>query len=354
MEFGIFMPNSRNGYIMAEAAPQYDPTHKHLSDIVKAGEDNGFSFALTMSSFRGHGGSTRFWEGSLESMTTMAALAKDTSFMKLIGSVQLLLVPPALAARGAMTLQDISEGRFGLNLVPGGWHPGELESLGVWPGYDYNEYRWEYATEYAQVLTELWRDGVTNFQGKHFQYTDLQMGPLPEGGRVPIVAAGASDDAIKFCAEYADYNFRLAWGGIEALNGIMGKFNSAMADAKRDVKPYVALGVIIADSDREAEEKLQRYVDTADLKAIEYMYTGAVTDTAKGGTSEILASMDQKGAMQMSTDFIIGSPSSIAEQLDEWAEVDVAGYMLVLDDYVPDIKRLGAEVFPKMKNFDLT
>jgi pyrimidine oxygenase len=30
---------------------------------------------------------------------------------------------------------------------------------------------------------------------------------------------------------------------------------------------------------------------------------------------------------------------------------DVAGYMLVLTDYVEDIKRLGAEVFPLMKNF---
>ncbi len=351
MEFGIFMPNSRNGYIMAEAAPQYSPTFEHMRDIVKAGEQNGFSFALTMSSFRGHGGSTQFWDDSLESMTTMAALARETTFMKLIGSVQLLVVHPAMAARMAMTIDDISDGRFALNLVPGGWHPKELESLGVWPGYDYNEYRWKYATEYAQVLRELWENGVTNFQGEYFKYEDLKLGPKPPH-KLPIVAAGASDDAIKFCAKYADYNFRLAWGGIEALREIMGRFNDAMAEADKVVKPYVALGVIIADTDEEAEAKLQKYVDTADLEAIEYMYTGAVTDTAKGGTSELLASMDQKGAMQMSTDFITGSPESIARQLDEWAELDVAGYMLVLDDYVADIERLGKEVFPLMKNFN--
>ena len=351
MEFGIFMPNSRNGYLMSEAAPQYSPTYAHLRDIVQAGEKNGFTFALTMSSLRGHGGSTRFWDDSMESMTTMAALARDTDFMKLIGSVQLLAVHPALAARAATAVSDAADGRFALNLVPGGWHPKELESLGVWPGYDYNEYRWKFATEYATVVSQLWNDGVTNFQGQYFKFDDLKMGPLPHV-RIPIVAAGASDDAINFVKQYADYNFRLAWGGLDALSELMQKFQHDLVDVDRPIKPYVALGVVVDDTDEKAEAKLAHYVEHADHAAIEYMMTGAVTDSAKGGTSEILASMDQKGAVQMSTDFITGSPESVARQLDEWAELDVAGYMLVLTDYVTDIERLGRDVFPLMKNFD--
>jgi pyrimidine oxygenase len=84
---------------------------------------------------------------------------------------------------------------------------------------------------------------------------------------------------------------------------------------------------------------------------MEYMLGQAATDSAAGGTSEILAGVDAKGFVQFSTDFITGSPASIARQLDEWAEIDVAGFMLVLTDYVEDIKRMGSEVFPLMKNF---
>lgn len=350
MEFGIFIPSARNGYIMSETSPIYSPHYDHMREIVQTGEANGFSFALSLSALRGHGGSTGFWDDALESMTQMAALARDTQFMKLIGSVNILAIHPAIAARMAVTIDQASGGRFSLNIVPGGWHPRELETMKVWPGYEYNEYRWQYAGEYCQVVRELWENGVSNFHGEYFQYDDLRMGPKP-GHHMNIVCAGTSNDAIKFTTKYADYSFRLAWGGQDGLREVVNKFNAEMDEAGRTIRPYVALGVVMADTDEEAAAKLQNYVDHADEAAISYMVTGAETDSAKGGTSEILASMDRKGSVQMSTDFITGSPESIARQLDEWAEIDVAGYMLIFPDYVPDIKRMGAEVFPRMRNF---
>ncbi|MFA3877974.1 LLM class flavin-dependent oxidoreductase [Streptomyces sp. MMCC 100] len=351
MEFGIFIPSARNGYIISESAPQYSPTYAHMRDIVQAGEENGFSFALSLSCLRGHGGTTRFWDDALESMTQMAALARDTRFMKLIGSVNVLAIHPAIAARMAVTVDSVSEGRFALNIVPGGWHPKELEVLKVWPGYEYNSYRWEYCGEYCQVLRELWETGVSHFKGRYFQYDDLRVGPLPPR-HIDLVCAGASQQAIEFTTRYADYSFRLAWGGRDALEDVAQRFAAEVGRAGRTIKPYVALGVVLADTDEEAEAKLQDYIDHADLGAMEYMLGQAATDSAKGGTSEILANVDKKGFVQMSTDFITGSPQTVAAELDRWAAIDgVAGYMLVLTDYVEDIKRLGSEVFPLMKNF---
>ncbi|ORA82728.1 LLM class flavin-dependent oxidoreductase [Mycobacterium malmoense] len=350
MEFGIFIPSARNGYIVSKSAPQYSPTYSHMREIMQTGERNGFSFGLSLSTWRGHGGPTRFWDDSLESVTQMAALARDTTTIRLIGSVHTLLVHPAHAAKMALTLDSISDGRFSLNIVPGGWHPYELEVLRIWPGDDYHHYRWEYAGEYCQVIRDLWEKGVTNFEGKYFQYNDLRLGPT-QSHHMNLVCAGTSDDAIRFTTKYADYAFRLAWGGPDALRGIVDKFNAQMDEAGRTIKPYVALGVVVDDTDEKAEAKLQNYIENADMEAINYMLGGAAMDTGEGSTGALLASLDTKGAVQMSTDFITGSPESIARQLDEWAEIDVAGYMLVLTDYVEDIKRLGREVFPRMKNF---
>ncbi|MGC4251723.1 MAG: LLM class flavin-dependent oxidoreductase [Sphingobium sp.] len=351
MEFGIFLPSARNGFIISETSPQYSPTYPMMREIVQAGEANGFSFALALSCLRGlgDGGPTGFWDDALEAMTEMAALSRDTKFMKLIGSVNILAVHPALAARMAMTIDSASDGRFLLNIVPGGWHPKELEVLKTWPGYDYNNYRWEYAGEYCQVVRDLWENGVTNFKGKHFQYEDVRVGPQPER-RIPIVCAGTSQSAIEFTTRYADYQFRLAFGGKEALAETMKKYHAQLETAGRTIKAYAALGVVLGDTDEEAQEKLKNFEEHPDMTAINYMVAQASTD--HGATSHNIVNVDVGDMVRMSTDFIAGSPETVARILDEWAEIDgVAGYMLIFPDYVEDIQRMGKEVFPRMKNF---
>ena len=351
MEFGIFIPSARNGYIMSETAPQYSPTYSHMREIIQAGEANGFSFALSLSCLRGLGGTTGFWDDALESMTQMAALARDTTTMKLIGSVNVLAIHPAVAARMAVTIDSISEGRFILNIVPGGWHPKELEVMNVWPGYDYNHNRWQYAGEYCEVLHQLWETGVTNFHGDYFQYDDLRVGPLPPK-HIEIVCAGTSKTAIEFTTRHADYAFRLAFGGKPALEKVMETFQAQIHNAGRTIKAYAALGIVLADTDEQAQAKLRDFETHPDVEAIRYMAAQASTDKSGGGTSDNIVNVDMPDAVRMSTDFLAGSPATIAAQLDEWATVEgVAGYMLIFPDYVEDIARMGREVFPLMKNY---
>lgn len=351
MEFGIFLPSARNGFIMSETSPQYSPTYPLIRDIAQAGEENGFSFALCLSCLRGlgDGGKTGFWDDALEAMTEMAALSRDTTTMKLIGSVNILAIHPAIAARMAVTIASASDGRFILNIVPGGWHPKELEVLNVWPGYDYNNYRWEYAGEYCQVVKDLWRNGVTSFKGKHFRFDDLRVGPQPEE-EIRIVCAGTSDKAIEFTTRYADYQFRLAFGGKDALQEVTKKYHAQVDVSGREIKVYAALGIVLGDTDEEAQATLRNYEEHPDMTAIGYMWNQASTDS--GATSHNIVNVSEGDAVRMSTDFLAGSPETIARQLDEWSEVSgVEGYMLIFPDYVRDIKRMGKEVFPRMKNF---
>lgn len=353
MEFGIFMPSARNGFIISETSPQYSPTYPMMRDIAQAGEASGFSFALCLSCLRGlgDGGPTGFWDDALESMTEVAALARDTKFMKFIGSVNILAVHPAMAARMAVTIDSASDGRFIQNIVPGGWHPKELEVLNVWPGYDYNQYRWEYAGEYCQVLRELWTTGVSNFKGKHFQFDDLRVGPMPPKD-IEIVCAGTSDKAIDFTTRYANYQFRLAFGGKDVLAETMKKYEAQVEKAGRSIKAYAALGVVLGDTDEEAQARLRDFEQHPDMTAINYMIEQASTDTGDKGTSHNIVNVDVGDMVRMSTDFIAGSPETIARELDKWAEVKgIAGYMLIFPDYVKDIERMGKEVFPLMKNF---
>ena len=72
-----------------------------------------------MVKLRGFGGKSELWDHNLASFTPMASLAAATSRIKLLATVPTLAVPPAIAARMCSTIDSISNGRFGLNVITG-------------------------------------------------------------------------------------------------------------------------------------------------------------------------------------------------------------------------------------------
>src|SRR5471030_55360 len=155
MKIGVFIPIGNNGWLISETAPQYKPTFELNKTIVQKAEHYHFDFALSMIKLRGFGGKTQFWEHNMESFTLMAALAAVTSKIKLYATSATLAMPPAIVARMACTIDSISNGRFGVNLVTG-WQRPEYSQMGMWPGDEFFGTRYEYLSEYAQVLRGLW------------------------------------------------------------------------------------------------------------------------------------------------------------------------------------------------------
>lgn len=78
----------------------------------------------------------------------MAGLAAVTSRIQIYATAATLTLPPAIVARMASTIDSISGGRFGVNLVTG-WQKPEYEQMGMWPGDDYFASRYDYLTEYV-------------------------------------------------------------------------------------------------------------------------------------------------------------------------------------------------------------
>ena len=78
--------------------------------------------------------------------------------------------------------------------------------MGLWPGDDYFSRRYDYLTEYVQVLRDLWGTGKSDFKGDFFTMNDCRVSPQPS---VPmkVICAGQSDAGMEFSAKYADFNF---------------------------------------------------------------------------------------------------------------------------------------------------
>ena len=65
----------------------------------------------------------------------------------------------------AVTIDSISHGRFGLNVITG-WQRPEYAQMGLWPGDAYFGRRYEFAAEYVRVMRELWEDWRFGFPGR--------------------------------------------------------------------------------------------------------------------------------------------------------------------------------------------
>jgi pyrimidine oxygenase len=350
VKFGIFLPNGSNGYIISRASPQYSPTFDHNKAIAIEAERQGFHMILSMMKYRGFGGEIGFWDECLETFTLMGALAAVTSRLELYPSVTLLAHHPAIIARMVATIDDISHGRCGLNIVTG-WNRPEYLQMGLWRGNDYFEQRYQYAREYVQILKQLWRDGTVTCRTEHFTLEDCHCYPRPRH-EIPLVSAGQSEAGFQFVAEYADESFMVAdrWHLKEKVD----RLKAAGTRSGRKVGGYALFQIISAETESEANEVQAQIVRGVDLVALGNMLDSASLDSNKGGSSEHhLAGLSRTPAQGhgafMSIPTICGSYESVAEQLDEIvAESGIDGCLFSFPDFVEGIRGFGEHIYPRL------
>ncbi len=185
-----------------------------------------------MIKLHGFGGPSRFWDYNLESFTLMAGLAPATSRIQLFATCAVLTMPPPITARMAVTIDSISHGRFGVNIISG-WQRHEYTQMGIWPGAEHYRRRYDYCAEYVSVMRELWETGHADLKGDFFQMDDCRCLPMPTG-KIPIICAAQSDAGTRFAAQYADYTSAPAAGSTARLRWRRASRVSSMRRLKPD------------------------------------------------------------------------------------------------------------------------
>ncbi len=351
MDIGIFMPTGTRGYLISGTAPLNEPTYELNKQVVQAAERYGCEFALSMVKFRGFGGESRYWNGALEPFTLIAALAAVTSRIKLISTTASLVMPPAIVARMAATMDQIAPSRTAINVVTG-WQKAEYGQMGVWPGDVHFERRYEYLGEYVQIMQELWRTGCSNFQGNFFQMKDCLLEPQPRNP-IDLVVAGGSEQGLNFAAKYCDYNFCNAPDSINVPAACLGPVERLRLAAERqgrDVKALVWISVIADATDAAAEAKWEHYKRGTDLVALGWSKAQAGVNRKTDDPHSTVARMTQRKELSPTSAMkLIGSYATVAALLDEVAAIPgMAGVMLSFDDFRAGIEQFGQHIQPRM------
>jgi pyrimidine oxygenase len=343
-EFGVFLPVANGGWIVSKTTPLLDGGWPQNRDAALAAEEEGLDFVMAMGKWRGFGGDTDHWGHSLEAVTMMAGIAAVTSRVKVWTTLHAILHNPAVAAKMIATLDHISGGRAGLNVVNGSYK-GEFEQMHMWRGELDHDGRYEYATEWMEAIKRLWTEPRVSYKGRYLQLDDCESDPKPLS-RPFLVCAGASKRGMRFTVEGMDAIFLSGKDNDDlARNSRMAK--SMAQEVGRSIKTYTMMMLVIGGTDSAAQAMADRYIEGFDEGAWRGMMQAYGFLDNEIGKQNDFTSKARSGFM---SSHLIGSADTIARRLRELlGDGQLDGAMLIFPDYVEGVPLFAEQVMPAIR-----
>ncbi|MCT2400450.1 LLM class flavin-dependent oxidoreductase [Novosphingobium mangrovi (ex Huang et al. 2023)] len=343
-DLGIFLPIANGGWILSKNKPELDGSYAYNRQCAVLAEDVGFDFIMSMSKFRGYGGETHHWDSSLDPVVLMAALAEVTSKVKCWTTVHTILQNPAVVAKMMATLDQVSGGRSGLNVVTGSYK-GEFSQMGAWPeGVDHDG-RYDLAKEWITAIKRLWKEDSVSMDGKYFQLDDCESWPKPEK-RPFLVCAGSSKKGMRFTSEEMDAIF-LSGADPEELAEASRAAKADAAELGRYVRTYSMMTVVFGDTDEEAEATAKHYAEGFDEDALHGMMRAYGFLDAEIGKENAFT---KKARSSFMSAHVTGCSQTVTDRLTKLLEVSgTDGLMLIFPDYLTGIPKFGREVLPVLR-----
>jgi len=168
----------------------------------RAVDRSGFDTVLLMDHFYQLPYSGQPDDYMLECYTALAALARETSSVRLSALVTgNTYRNPALLAKTVTTLDVVSGGRAQLG-IGAGWYELEHEAY----GFEFGTFtdRFERLEESLQIVIPMLRGERPTFDGERYQVRDAINEPRPLG-RIPVMIGGSGErKTLRLVAQYAD------------------------------------------------------------------------------------------------------------------------------------------------------
>jgi FMN-dependent oxidoreductase (nitrilotriacetate monooxygenase family) len=332
-------------------------------------------------------------------MPLVPLIGQATQKLGIVATVTTSFYPPFLAARLGVTLDHLTDGRFGFNLVTA-HNDRSAQNYGLDKHYEH-DLRYEMADEWIDVVNKLWlswEPGAVVDDKENKMYVDpakvhpihhegrffrcrgpLNTVPGPQG-RPVICQAGGSAAGIAFAAKNADTIISRVKGVAEAKSyreKLAGHMKAHGRDPK-DCKLLFSFTSVLGESNEIAANNKRRLDEAAsqeiELRLASMSYASGVdfskfdldapvpqikTNAAQSSTALMTSSAGQKTLREIASvghgiglDFV-GTPDTVAGQMEEtMREIGGDGYLVnemptrrriaeITDGLMPALKRRG-------------
>jgi len=339
LQLGLFMPNCSNmsaisTYRIVDDEWPYETNKK----IALAAEDAGFDLLFPVSRWRGFGGETDYLGTSLETMTWASALLAVTSRIKVFSTVHVPVFNPVVVAKMGATLDHISGGRWGVNLVSG-WSEKEFGMMGIklLP----HEERYKRTEAFIKILIGLWSEAPGTFQHDSPWYQVKDGYSLPQPNKLPPIAnAGTSEDAKQMTSALCDWAF-ISTPTIEVTAGIVSDITQRASRVGRTVSCAAFPFVLWRDSEDEAQSELAKIIQYKDEVAAQNWLDGLAIGS--GSFDQFTLDMMIVGAGAV---HVIGTPEQVAIKIKEMHDGGLNGILMVFQAYLNDTIRFKKDIMP--------
>jgi FMN-dependent oxidoreductase (nitrilotriacetate monooxygenase family) len=329
-------------------------------------------------------------------VSAMAAVTRNLSFGL---TANLTYEPPYLFARRMSTLDHLSRGRVGWNIVTG-YLDSAARAMGLSQQVEHDR-RYDQADEYLEVLYKLWEgsweDGAVlndpaqriyaqpdkvhkvRHEGEFYRVEGYHLcEPSPQ--RTPVLfQAGSSDRGLQFAGRHAECVFISGQNKTATREQVDKVRASAKAAGRKpeDIKIFMGLNVIVGATEQEAQAKLAEYRQYASAEAgvahfaastgidfaeyeldepIQYVKSNAIQSATKNlknndWTRQRLLDQHALGGRYFT---VVGSAQQVADELESWiAETGLDGFNLTrivtpesyvdfIDLVIPELQRRGS------------
>jgi alkanesulfonate monooxygenase SsuD/methylene tetrahydromethanopterin reductase-like flavin-dependent oxidoreductase (luciferase family) len=331
---------------------RWDASWENNEAVARLADAAGIEFMLPIARWRGYGGVTDFQHSTFETITWACGLLAATKDLTVFGTVHVPLISPIVAAKQFVTVDHMSRGRFGLNIVCG-WNEDEFEMFSQ--ALREHDTRYAFGQEWLDVVLGLWeRERPFDYDGRFIRVKGAVASPKPWGGSRPILMnAGASTAGRSFGARNCDFLFTVV-ADLEKARDDVAEIKRVAAGLGRDSLDVLTTSYVVCrPSQREAEEYHHYYaVENADGYAVERLMTLQGLHT-KGRPPELQQKFKERFAGGHGSFPLIGAPDHVAEQLSQIAAAGLAGTTLSFVDYRAELPFFVAEVLPRLERMGL-
>jgi alkanesulfonate monooxygenase len=283
----------------------------------------------------------------LEAWTTSAALAALTENIEIITAIKPALYHPVVLAKQALQIEEISGGRFGINVV-NAWFRPEIARAGL-PFLEHDE-RYAYGREWLTIVQSLLSGRRTTFHGRYFHVDDYQLKPASQHrGRPAIYVGGESEPARDLAADFADVWFV---NGQPEQN--VRRLVADVAARHRTGGPVrfgLAAFVIGRETDREAADELAYAFELASRDVAE---TESVISNAdpKAEMFKTFAAHPHVGTNGGTAAGLVGSYDTVAERILRFGGLGIELFMLQFQPFESEMRRFAEEIIPRVRRLE--
>ncbi|HJX00081.1 MAG TPA: LLM class flavin-dependent oxidoreductase [Terriglobales bacterium] len=336
MRYGYWLPVF-GGWLRNVDDEGMQPTWEYVSRLARRSEEIGYGLTLiaelNLNDIKGVDAP------ALDAWSTAAALAAVTHELELMVAVRPTFHLPALLAKQAANIDQISNGRVALNVVSSWWAE-EARKFGV--HFEQHDDRYARTSEWLDVVDAAWKRDHFSYSGKYYSVVDTVIQPKPMAKPRPTIYAGGESEAAKnLIASKCDAYVMHGDPPDRIRDKVRDMAQRRQGFGLAPMKYGVAAYAIVRDSEAEAQRELARITDVKQSAAGYGNYQQWLANTQ---LEQRVSLEDYSVSNRGLRSRLVGTPEQVRERV---AEFEAAGVDLLLLQFSPqfeEMERFAAQV----------